>query len=460
MRSLILAALIAPGCFAAAAGNVAAPPKESGAATSSEPTPEETQILELMNRFRADPGAEAERIVADKAGGGWVFKGVDVQMFLSECKALKPAPPLVMNLALLASARNHSTYMIHNGLGHVEEPGKQGFTGQSFVDRAKAAGYRGGPGGENCFRDAGSPWHSQMGFVVDTGPGGTGGMQPGRGHRVNMANGRFREVGCSAVPHGGRLSVTHNFGGGSAGRYCGGVVFVDLNRNGAYDIGEGRGGVTVAGSDGSKTQTWSSGAYTLELKSAGDIQIQAELDGRAHKQSFAAGKDNVKFDWVIPQQADLDACDKLVADVEKAGAAESTTRTRALVALWLGTRQLALDAPRAAKVQELGGATGTKLEASQAAVRGAMDGDAGAFRKIVDEESKAWRGTTAELWFRSAQVAVAAGHKVEELLKAGKPQPRTARDMVKQLEAARDQVHGDFRGRFDAMLGKVRPHAE
>mgnify|MGYP000082086260 CR=1 FL=1 len=33
--------------------------------------------------------------------------------------------------------------MIHNGLTHVEEPGKKGFVAASFGDRCKAAGYKG-----------------------------------------------------------------------------------------------------------------------------------------------------------------------------------------------------------------------------------------------------------------------------------------------------------------------------
>ena len=55
--------------------------------------------------------------------------GVDWKMFREEMKRLKPMPPLVFNLELLDSARKHSYYMVHNGLGHTEEAGKKGFTG-------------------------------------------------------------------------------------------------------------------------------------------------------------------------------------------------------------------------------------------------------------------------------------------------------------------------------------------
>ena len=112
-------------------------------APSPEPTPEETLILELMNRFRADPKAEAEYIVKTFGKGDTVF-GAEAKMFLDECAALKAMPPLVFNLQLLDAARKHSFYMVHNGLGHVEEAGKRGFTGASPSDRTKAAGYPGG----------------------------------------------------------------------------------------------------------------------------------------------------------------------------------------------------------------------------------------------------------------------------------------------------------------------------
>ena len=52
-------------------------------------------------------------------------------------------------------------------------------------------------------------------------------------------------------------------------RYLTGVVFKDANGNGSYDIGEGRGGVTVkaVGSRGhGTTTTFASGGYTLPLR--------------------------------------------------------------------------------------------------------------------------------------------------------------------------------------------------
>ena len=141
-----------------------------------EPTAEETLILELMNRFRADPSAEADLIAPPDRKD----LGVDWKMFRDEMKALKPKPPLVFNLELLDAARKHSYYMSLHGLGHDEVPGRPGFTGASPADRMKAAGYGGFGAAENAFKDSGGAWHSHWGFVVDHGEG-PGGMQPARG---------------------------------------------------------------------------------------------------------------------------------------------------------------------------------------------------------------------------------------------------------------------------------------
>jgi hypothetical protein len=96
-------------------------------APSPEPTAEETLILELMNRFRANPKAESEYIVKTFGHGDKIF-GAQAKMFLDECATLKSMPPVMFNLQLLNAARKHAYYMVHNGLGHTEEAGKRGFT--------------------------------------------------------------------------------------------------------------------------------------------------------------------------------------------------------------------------------------------------------------------------------------------------------------------------------------------
>jgi hypothetical protein len=431
-------------------------------ATDPEPTPAETQILEFINRFRADPAAEAARIAPENGpAAAGIFGNVDLKMFRDEMRALKPAPPLVFNLQLIDAARKHSHYIILNSMTHDETPGKPGFTGASPGDRLKAAGYPGGGFGENIFRDAGNPWTSHVGFTVDGGAG-PGGMQPGRGHRANMISPGFREIGVGALPHDGRLAVTHDFSNRSAARLVGGVVYVDLDGNGSYDPGEGKGGVVIVAGDGSRCTTWASGAFTLELKSAGATVIGAEYNGQRQSRPLPAGSENVQFDWAIPQQAEFAAADKLLAAVEKETDPASPARFKAAVALAMGARGLLLDAARAEKVAAATGEVATALDAAQRTVRDALASDPAGVRKLVAEPLKTYRGTAAAEWFKEAELAATAAQSVNGFIQqagAAKPAPSAARDLIRQLEGARDGMRSEFRGRLDGLIARVRSYA-
>lgn len=60
------------------------------------------------------------------------------------------ATPLVLNVPLTTAAQRHAEWMARNrDMDHVERPGTPGYSGQSFADRARAAGYGMGSGGEN-----------------------------------------------------------------------------------------------------------------------------------------------------------------------------------------------------------------------------------------------------------------------------------------------------------------------
>ncbi|MHC5057822.1 MAG: CAP domain-containing protein [Planctomycetota bacterium] len=426
-----------------------------------EPTPEETLMLEFMNRLRADPVADMERIAPE--GGParalrWVK--VDWEMFRSEMRKLEAAPPLVFDLDLLEAARKHSHYMILNELTHVEDPAKPGFTGRSFGDRVKAAGHAGRGGGENCYRDAANPWACHAGFTIDFGKGGPGGMQPGRGHRTNMMRAGFTTVGIGSIPHGGRISVTHNFGRGGT-RCAGGVVYVDLNGNGFYDIGEGRGGVRITVSDGTSATTWASGAYVVRLKGKGPLEFTARLGELTFSETKGEGDANVKFDWIVPQQAALDLADGLIARVE--AAKDGKKRFKEVVALWLGTRGLGLDPARTAKVDDLAKDVGPELDRHLDAVRAALkDFDAKTFDKTVRKHQKPYRYTAADGWFKEALLIGKATRMVEAYEKQAERAHasavgRTGRQLVKMLEAtARGLTHAEFRAKTEALVSRAK----
>ncbi len=396
-------------------------------APTPEPTPEETLILELMNRFRADPVAEMKRIAPPGKSGG----GVDWDMFRREMRALSPRPPLVFNLRLLDAARKHSHYNILNGMTHVEQPGRPGFVAASFGDRCKRAGYHGSPRAENVFTMSGGPLSSHVGFLVDRGKG-PGGMQPERGHRKSMI-GSFREVGPGALPHGrNRLSVTHNFGTRDV-RFAGGVTYIDLNRNDFYDIGEGIGDVTIRAGNAS-CRTWSCGAYTLELRGCGAVTIDAEFAGKRITEQVPAGSDNVKFDWAIPEEIPLKTADKLLSDVEKAGEPGTTRHFRALVALDLGTRGLYLDEDRKAKVERLTREVRPALTKARNEVLSAIrDPGSKGLQQLLHDRRRPYLGTVADDWFRDAELVARMNRGVQAFLKQS-PSKKARENMAAYLE--------------------------
>ncbi len=420
-------------------------------APDREPTPGETLILELMNRFRADPSAEADLI----APAGKKGDGVDWDMFRREMKALKPMPPLVFNLEILDAARKHSGYMIQNTMTHMEEAGKPGFTGVGPGDRMKAAGYKGFGAAENAYRDAPGPLGSHVGFIVDNGAG-PGGMQPERGHRRNMI-GAFSEVGPGAVPHDGRLCVTHNFGRRDT-RLAGGAVYIDLNGNGFYDAGEGLGGVTILSSDGASATTWKAGSYAMDLKGQAAVTLTAFLDTEKFTKAFPAGKDNVKFDWTVPVEVPLRQADKHLALVEKAGEPGTPRHAQAVINLYYHTRGLYLDAERKKKVEELTGTAGPELEAHQKAVLDALkDPEAPGLQKILDEHRKPYRGTDADAWFQDAETVAKLKRGVAAFLKQAKTTGQERRQMAAAVEDTRKRLKTNyFKADVDALLARLR----
>jgi hypothetical protein len=412
-----------------------------------EPTPEETQILEFMNRFRADPHKEADLIAPPSRKD----LGVDWKMFRDEMKKLSPMPPLVFNLELLESARKHSYYMVHNGLGHDEVPGRKGFSGARPSDRVKAVGYKGSYAGENAFAQSRGAWHSHWGFVVDYGAG-PGGMQPERGHRRNMI-GSHRECGPGAVPNNEHLSVTHNFGSRDV-RLAGGVIYVDHNGNGFYDPGEGLGNVRITGSGGEDVATWKSGAFAMDLKGQGAVTLTAALDGDKFSKSFPAGADNVKFDWVVPNRVVLARADKLLEAVEKASDGK---RPAAIVNLYVHTRELRLDDQRKSKVDALTKDVGAPLEERRGKVLEALkDAELPGLQKLIDEARKPYKGTDADVWFEDAETLAKLKRGVAGFLRQPKPSDRDRRGIVQLLENERKRLKTPaFKGEVDALIAKV-----
>lgn len=90
------------------------------------PTVAETYLVELINRARANPAAEAMRL----------------GLALGEGEGRVALPPLAINGLLEDAAVNHANWMLLNQTtSHVETPNSPLFTGAEVVARMADAGY-------------------------------------------------------------------------------------------------------------------------------------------------------------------------------------------------------------------------------------------------------------------------------------------------------------------------------
>ncbi len=268
-----------------------------------QPTDEEQLSLEFLNRMRADPTGEGQRLAAltdPNILAAYGQFGVDLSLLKGEFATNPPVPPLAMNAQLTAAARWHSGDMFTNQYqGHFQT---NGTTVLDPGNRIAANGYAANSWGENVFAYAASVPYGHAGFAVDWG-NGTGGMQTPPGHRDNMLSPDFREVGIGIVDgvNGsvGPVIITQDFGTqfGSP-TFITGVVYYDLNQNGFYDLGEGIGGVTVntAGS-AYYALTASSGGYALPVSSNGTYLVTFTAPGLSNNASVTiASLRNRKLD--------------------------------------------------------------------------------------------------------------------------------------------------------------------
>lgn len=242
---------------------------------SGDPTPAEQLVLEYINRARASPVAEGQRL------------GIDIHEGLDNPSFVGPRPPLAMNKLLLSIAQAHSQDMYTlNYFSHNDPNGTTPF------DRMTQAGYNYVRAGENMAAGVDlSAAELEDFMMVDSGT-------QGRPHRVNLLDlinsypcGNppcvYSEVGIgyynAATPSADGLSslITEDFGTTpNTGPFLLGVVYDDRNGNNFYDIGEGIGGVTITTSNGDYYAiTSSSGGYAIPIGTSGTISVTASGPG-------------------------------------------------------------------------------------------------------------------------------------------------------------------------------------
>lgn len=275
------------------------------------PSNDEQFLLELINDARLNPMGDAARYISAYSPltspvlnirSALNFFGVSGTMLQSQFAALTPVQPVAWNEALAGAARLHDEAMIAADDQSHQVAGEAGFGA-----RITAAGYAGWTMvAENVYAYALNPLYAHAGFMVDWGTG-SGGMQTPAGHRDNVMNGAYREVGVgivsetSASTQVGPQVVTTDFAVRSgSGAFILGVAYTDLNGDGFYTPGEG-GGALTANVAGASATAWASGGYTLQTSATGAqtvIFAGAGLAGPVSVDLTLTSISNIKIDIV------------------------------------------------------------------------------------------------------------------------------------------------------------------
>ncbi|HXX93286.1 MAG TPA: hypothetical protein VEN81_06605 [Planctomycetota bacterium] len=281
------------------------------------PSADEQFVLEMINRARANPGTEQARLLSiyGPSGTGLLPSGWTLSEGISPAppNPVPAQPPLAFNKDLIASARGHTQDMwTRDYFDHFYPPGTMPPTSTSDPQgRMIAAGYVFTPAwryGENiASADPSSAGGLEDLLMMDQG-------EPGRGHRVNLldigSSTPFCEIGIGYSDFGGdetnvfRCTITQDFAQSTgSGPYLVGVVYWDQNGNGAYDQGEGLGGVTITVSGITNyAVTSSSGGYAIPIPSSGTVTVTAtglNLPGVLNQTGVVLSGQNVKVDFKI-----------------------------------------------------------------------------------------------------------------------------------------------------------------
>lgn len=273
-------------------------------------TAEEVYMLELVNRARANPVAEAARL------------GVDLTAGLSdlELARLVPSEPLALNDKLTLAARAHSADMAARAFfDHVNPDGKDP------TDRATAQGYTYSAGeniaaGYTGIDAAHKAWLESL------------------GHRKNVfslhdtfdENFKYTEFGFGAfIPPKGTnaeyvsyYSQEFGYQGLNPSLYVLGVVYDDRDADSFYTMGEGLADVRV------EVRRRLAGepvvaSYTTDI--VGNFQIAVEpgeydlvfvdlATGLIKRQTFTISDENVKFDAKSSELSTPDTIDDHVGE--------------------------------------------------------------------------------------------------------------------------------------------------
>ena len=253
----------------------------------------EQYLIELINRGRLDPAAEAARYNLSLNAG--LSQGT---IDTSAKQVLAP------NDQMEAAATKHSAWMLANdSFTHA------GAGGSNAGDRMQDSGY--------TFTGSWG-WRENLAWLGST--GGINlqksiaqhheGLYRSESHRVNTFAEGMREIGVGQVggdfTYQGRTyqssMVTEKFAVSGSDVFVTGVAYRDADRDDFYSIGEGRQGVHISGG-GSSDTTASAGGYAVRMAAQDDVTMTVAVGSRTMGHLVVDASDgNVKLDVVTDAQ--------------------------------------------------------------------------------------------------------------------------------------------------------------
>ncbi len=312
----------------------------------ANPTAQEQELLELINRMRLNPQEELQ-ILLDSSDPNHQsydptidralkYFNVNINTLKTQWSKLPIAvAPLAWASNLNQSSANHNQAMIqsdtqtHQVLAQYDSNGKLIVPLEpDLAERLIAVDYQYTFAEENIYAYGESVLNTHAGFAIDWGrstdtnpdgsPKSIDGIQNPAGHRDAILSDEVREVGISITLENdpktqvGPFVVTQNFGDRSAldrKAWLLGVAFQDLNQDGWYEAGEGLNDVQVkiTGANGksfSNTINVADAGGYQELLDPGNYQVDFIRAGNIVSTKTASidatTPNNIKLDLVIP----------------------------------------------------------------------------------------------------------------------------------------------------------------
>lgn len=279
---------VSGGVESVASNEVSAAP--SAIDISQQPTAQETLVMELVNRARANPEAEAARYGIGLNDG---ITGTTI--------TAAPKQPLAHNVLLIDSARKHSQWMLDADIfSHT------GVNDSTPSTRMSAAGYvfsGNWMSGENiAWGGTTAPTINLTSYAITHHEG----LFKSPGHRLNILEANFRELGIGQrqgyfMNSGNNYlssMLTQNFALSGANYYLTGVVYRDINNNEFYDVGEGLSGINIS-FNGATYPVYAAGAYSIPVSNGTyNLTITGDALGTATYRTVQINNANVKMDVI------------------------------------------------------------------------------------------------------------------------------------------------------------------